>query len=263
MTKSGQRVEEKIYNYLRAIDKSSPIPIYHQIKHVILEMISFMNDGDMIPSLPELASYFKVATPTVRQAIQELVADGELVSQRGQGTFVKKKKIAQNYLYAFKSFRSEMENKGLAYRTVVLDFKTMERDTYVAPKLHIEEGEKMIILRRLRFVDNQPLFLLIDYLPEKTMKPLFDHELENESLGNLIEEILQTPILFSDRSIEIGIADEGQSNLLKILEGSPLLNIETLDYVDSEIPIHYSIANYRGDRSKFSFRIQKEDNSPF
>ena len=263
MAKSGQRIDEKTYDYLRSIDKFSPIPIYHQIKTVISEMISFMNDGDMIPSLPDLADYFKVATPTVRQAIQELVADGELISLRGLGTFVKKKKIAQNYLYSFKSFRSEMENKGLPYKTVVLDFKTIEKDDYVAPKLHIEEGEKMIILRRLRFVDNQPLFILIDYLPEKTLNPILDHELERESLGNLIEEILQTPIVFSDRSIEIGIANEEQSNLLKILEGSPLLDIETLTYIDSEIPIHYSIATYRGDRSKFSFRIQKENNSPF
>ena len=66
------------------------LPLYYQIKHTIRNWISNKElcPGERIPSTYQLADRFKVNHLTVRQAIEELVQEGFLVSKRGLGTFV-------------------------------------------------------------------------------------------------------------------------------------------------------------------------------
>jgi len=249
---------------LRSLDKSIPIPIYYQLKEIILELIGSLEPGDPIPTELELCSHYTLARPTVRQAIQELVNEGYLLRQKGKGTFVCQPKIQQNSLYTIQSFRSEMGKEGLVYRTVVLEFHTTNCDENIAKTLQIDEGSNVIKLRRLRLVDEEPLILLVDYLPAKQMNKILDYDLEKESLADLIERLSGNNISHSDRTIEAHIAGEYESRMLQVKKGSPIQTITIITYISDGTPVHYAHAHYRGDRSAFSFTLSKtsEDN-PF
>ena len=66
--------------YSRNLDKSVPIPLYFQLKKILLEEMSTGSYpiGSMIPTEKELSKIFAISRTTVRQAITELVQEGKL-----------------------------------------------------------------------------------------------------------------------------------------------------------------------------------------
>jgi ABC-type glycerol-3-phosphate transport system substrate-binding protein/DNA-binding transcriptional regulator YhcF (GntR family) len=75
---------------MTAIDRGSPIPIYHQLKTLILERIEsgLWRPGDRIPTEAELCREYGISRSPVRQALNALAAEGVLVRRPGLGTFV-------------------------------------------------------------------------------------------------------------------------------------------------------------------------------
>ena len=72
------------------LDKHSNIPLYAQLKDLLLERITqgVYRAGSQIPSELALCDELQLSRPTIRQAIAELVAEGTLIIVKGRGTFV-------------------------------------------------------------------------------------------------------------------------------------------------------------------------------
>jgi multiple sugar transport system substrate-binding protein len=72
------------------IDRSSPIPIYHQLKTLIQGRIEsgVWRPGDRIPTEQELCQLYDISRSPVRQALKELAYEGVLIRRPGSGTFV-------------------------------------------------------------------------------------------------------------------------------------------------------------------------------
>ena len=72
------------------LDRSSPIPLYFQVAR---QIESAIERGELLPGQRldneiDLADRFGLSRPTLRKAIEELVAKGLLVRKRGVGTQV-------------------------------------------------------------------------------------------------------------------------------------------------------------------------------
>ena len=72
------------------VDKTSPIPVYFQIKDQLFQEIEegVYEIGERLPPERELIERFNVARMTVRQAIKILIDQGYLESRRGSGVYV-------------------------------------------------------------------------------------------------------------------------------------------------------------------------------
>lgn len=72
------------------LDKHSSIPLYAQLKDLLLNRIQqgVYAPGLQIPSELALCAELELSRPTVRQAISELVSEGTLYIEKGKGTFV-------------------------------------------------------------------------------------------------------------------------------------------------------------------------------
>jgi multiple sugar transport system substrate-binding protein len=73
------------------IDPASAVPLYFQLKRLILERIERgeLGPGDQVPTEGELCVRYGVSRTPVRQALLELTREGVLVRQAGRGTFVR------------------------------------------------------------------------------------------------------------------------------------------------------------------------------
>jgi DNA-binding transcriptional regulator YhcF (GntR family) len=73
-----------------ALDPGSAVPLYLQLKHHILHLISagHWQPGAPIPSVRQMAAEVGLATATVQRAYGELQAQAILVGQLGRGVFV-------------------------------------------------------------------------------------------------------------------------------------------------------------------------------
>ena len=72
------------------IKNSSGVPIYEQIKEQIKEAIlgDEANEGDMLPSIRQLAADLKVSVITTTRAYTELEQEGYIINVQGKGCFV-------------------------------------------------------------------------------------------------------------------------------------------------------------------------------
>ncbi len=114
------------------------LPLYYQIKHTIRNWISNkeLSPGQKIPSTYQLAERFKVNHLTVRQAIEELVQEGFLVSKRGLGTFVSENEnLIHSLSIEITGFMDEIFyeiQKALKKEDIKLRVGSKAQDNYIA-----------------------------------------------------------------------------------------------------------------------------------
>lgn len=240
----------------KTLNKDIPIPLYYQLKEILLEYIQ-KNSGSnkQIPTEAELSEHFGISRPTVRQAINELVVEGYLTRYKGKGTFITKPKINQSFLQVIDSFNNEMRQKGLVPSTKVLGLKVVDSDDTISEMLSIGKNSKIIQLRRLRFANGEPIVYVVTYLPYEKCKPIMDKDLEKESLYDLLREVCGFDLLKAVRQLEAILAGEYEAKLLGVVPGAPIQYIRSVTYLTDGSPIEYSLARYRGDRSTFAFEL--------
>ncbi len=78
-------------NSIRKVARKSPVPVYQQIASDILSRIcqEEWSIGDKMPSENELSEEYDASRVTIRQALDNLKADGLIDKQRGRGVFLK------------------------------------------------------------------------------------------------------------------------------------------------------------------------------
>jgi GntR family histidine utilization transcriptional repressor len=71
------------------VDRDSMIPMYEQVKVLILSRIESGEwpAGARLPSEPDLAEAYQVNRDTIRKAIRQLQDEGRVKVVRGKGTF--------------------------------------------------------------------------------------------------------------------------------------------------------------------------------
>ncbi|MER2057922.1 MAG: GntR family transcriptional regulator [Niallia sp.] len=237
------------------IIKDSHIPIYYQLEMEIKEIIKNLQPGDPISSEREFSEKYGISRMTVRQAINNLVAEGVLVRQRGKGTFVATPKVEQE-LSGLTSFSEDMRSRGLTPQTKILDFKTIPCPRGIASKLQIEEGDTVYEFSRLRIADDIPMALETSYLPTTLIKDLQEETLHG-SIYEYVEQTLYLKISHATQTIESTLSQKNESTPLGIKEGAPVLLMERYSYLENGTPFEYVKSIYRGDRYKFVIDMKR------
>ncbi len=243
----------------KSLNKNIPIPLYYQLKTILLEYIreGHTNIEEPIPTEIEISEYFGISRPTVRQAINELVVEGYLYRVKAKGTFIARPKITQDFLLTLDSFNNEMRKKGLVPSTKILQREVIKCDEKIAGILKLEPDSDVIMLTRLRSANNEPIVFVITYVPYSVCPVLMESDLQNESLYEIIERESGKLISNATRSLECIIAGEFESKLLNIEKGAPVQYFESVVYLEDGTPVEYSLAKYRSDRSKFTFELRR------
>ncbi len=240
----------------RPLDKSVPIPLYYQLIEVLQNYISEHDNSFPIPTENELCAIYNISRPTVRQAINELVTEGLIVREKGRGSFINKKKIPQDFLLNIMSFNDEMHAKGLKPDTKVLSFCTRKPTPEVIKNLEIKSTDLTYYLSRLRSINGEPIVLVNTYLPGNLLKGILSKDMEKESLYHIIQLDYGYTIERTLRTLEIRKAGKYEALLLNIKEGDPIHFIQTVAYIENNIPIEFSTAYYNGERNKFTVEVR-------
>lgn len=244
------------------LDKSVPIPLYFQLKELILSEIKegSYKIGSLIPTENELSEMFGISRTTVRQAITELVQEGWLYRVKSKGTFVAKPKIEQSFIQALGSFNDQIAELGRTPSTELLDFEVIIAPDEVAKELKLKSNEKVIYIHRKRFADEDPIVMVKTYLPFNKCKFVLNHDLEKESLYPVLALQDDTQIYKIRRFIEAVEADDYDIENLNISSCKAIQQFISIGYNVYDEPIEYSLARYRGDRNRFEVIISA--NSP-
>ena len=123
---------DKASIFNKRLNKTIPIPLYYQLKEILLDFIQKSPESTPLPTEARICEHFEISRSTVRQAFGELSAEGLVVRHKGRGTMVAPvKKIEQEFLVVLESFNDEMQDKGLEPWTKVLELSLDECDSKV------------------------------------------------------------------------------------------------------------------------------------
>lgn len=243
------------------LDKNVPIPLYYQLKKCVLRMLeeADLKEGDMLPPESELCEALGVSRPTIRQAFNELVAEGHLSRFKGRGTFVSKPKVEEGFLHQLTTFNNEMRAKNMTPRTQVLALETISDPHDAHERLGLEIGAPLIHLSRLRFADGVPLVFVETYLSYAHYPRLMDMDFCEKSLYDSLEAIYGVYISHVRREMEAVNSRRNEAELLKIAARKAISLVKTVGFTETmPNPIEFSVARYRGDLNKFTLDIFRQ-----
>ena len=242
---------------VRKLDKSVPIPLYFQLKSLLLEAIK---SGDypidsLIPTEKELSEMFEISRTTVRQAITELVQAGWLYRIKSKGTFVARVKIKQDFIKRLETFNEQISRTGCTPSTELLSLEVVNMPDRVAENFGVASEGRFIYMHRRRFADEAPIVTVETYLPYAQCSFILGREFVKESLYNALATNDKTRICRVTRVLEAVGANAHDMENLNVRRGKPIQLAMTIGYNYADEPIEYSIARYRGDRNRFEVDI--------
>lgn len=241
----------------KTIDFESHVPYYVQLIDLLKEQInkSIWKPGEQIPGEPDLCDLYNVSRTVVRQALRELELNGLIVRRKGKGTFVAEPKIAESLAQKLTGFYQDMIERGLHPQTKILQNQVMLADDKTARFLEIPFNTRVISLKRLRFINNEPIQLVTSVIPYDMCPQLIDVDLTNKSLYEYLEKDCGLFIARGRRFIEAVAANDGEAKLLQVEKGAPLIMLDSVSYLENGSPIEYYHALHRGDRSRFEVEL--------
>lgn len=231
------------------IDRSSPLPLYVQIKRRLLQMIASWDRHDLrFHTDDELCQLFKVSRMTVRQAVQALVNEGHLTRIRGVGTFVGSGKMDERFTPDM-DFIDQWAGSG---RPLVMTLRRLERmpcPAAYAASLGVVEGAEVLYIERLRTSGGIPISLDYRYIVADCADVFDRDSVERFSLLDLLRQRVEL-----DRGImriEATSANPDIAEILQVLPNDPVLG-RHLVYLDvRERPIMAGYSIYRADQARY------------
>ena len=240
------------------LNKQSPMPLYHQLKDVIIKEISDGNwkPEDMIPTEFEIMDHFNVSRTTVRQALTDLVKDNLLYRKKGVGTFVAKPKIDLKYIGDDVSINSQIQNAGMTPHIKIIEFTVIDNPAIeLVRALNLSIGDKVIHLLRVRYADDEPIAVVNSYLPYTLCSFIFNADFEKNSLYQVLATKTETRVISVDRIVEAQLANRQDRELMGVEKGFPVQNFASKAYNLDGVVVEYSISRYRSDRNKLFIKI--------
>ncbi len=238
------------------ISSDSPIPLYFQLQELIRTKIESGEypTGTKIPSEAELQRRYRVSRMTVRNAIEGLVFEELLIKKQGIGTVVARKRIADD-MSSLKSFTEKIHDLHADARTVVLESGHIGASKRIAEHLGIEPESRVLCVKRLRFIDNEPINIFTSYFPSD-IGIREDHDFSG-SVYQLLEDEYGIRIAQAERTIEAIQATKEEADLLGIKSGDALLLIRNSTLNHQGRVIEYAEGVYRSDRYKYVMHLKR------
>lgn len=240
-----------------SINRSNAIPYYVQVRDTLQARIDagVWQPGDQLPGEPELCRMFAVSRTVIRQALSDLVNKGFLVREKGKGTFVAQPKIRESLVQKLTGFYQDMVEQGHTPKAQVLRQESIPASQKVADYLQISPGTPVIVIERLRFVQETPIQLVTTYIPFSLCPALLDENMTDQSLYAFLEQTCGVFIARGRRSIEAVPANEYEARLLRVQRGAPLILLDSVSFSSDGVAIEYYHALHRGDRTRFEVEL--------
>ncbi|TDD96048.1 GntR family transcriptional regulator [Actinomadura rubrisoli] len=240
------------------IDSSGPLPKYLQLRAILLDLIEQdrLPVDAPVPSEREMCRTYGVSRMTVRQAVDQLVAEERLRRIPAKGTFVARPKVQMPKELV--SFTEDMRALGLRPGSVDLASRTIEADARLAALFGAGPGAAVHVLERLRLADGEPMAVERSHIPASLAPGLFDRRPPDTSLFDVLEREYGIVMDAGEQTIEAGPAGAGDARLLGIEPGGTVFFLQQRTS-SRGICVEVTFAIYRADRYRIHLGLESRN----
>lgn len=239
----------------------SPQPLYVQIKEALKKQIleGLYAPYERLPSENELMRVFEVSRITVRQALRDLHNEGLVFSAQGKGTFVSKPKAVQD-VRRLEGFSEAMSRLGYDTSSRLIGIQERRPTQEVRETLELQKGEDVVEVKRVRYLNRQPVSIDLSYFPLFIGRRLFGRDLTGD-IFPLLENKLGIRLGAADILLEAHPADADTAQWLAMTAGEPIMRVQRLTYDPQGQPIDFEYLLFRGDAYRYRFRVDRKQES--
>lgn len=224
------------------------VPKHALLKETLVRLIRDLPEDSPLPPERELSAAYDVSRQTVRQAVQQLVAEGRVYRRRGSGTFVAGHKVRQ----PLEVGDALGEPAGSSRLTGV---RRQHAPASVARALDLPEGADTMLVERLRIADGDVIGVERLHVEAIRFDGLWESTDEDDTLARLFRDSHGLEQASVEHEVEAVRAGAEDAELLGVEAGQPLLLI-TRRTLDSEgRPTHLVRSSYRADRTRLTGRL--------
>jgi GntR family transcriptional regulator len=226
--------------------QSVAVPHYRRIEQALRGRIAELKPGDTLPSDAELVSEFGVSRMTARNAMQRLAEEGLVVRLPGRGSYVAEPP-AHRRADRLMTFSREMERRGRVPTSRLLAREVRSCTPAEAVALDIPLGDPVVLLRRLRCADDEPMAVENAILERGTAPVVMAADLVTGSLHGALAAA-GYHLRRGTGTIVAEPATNDDARLLGIRPGDPLL-VERRVILDGHArPVEATESRYVGNR---------------
>ena len=232
------------------------LPIYIQIADTLLERISSgeLAPDERLPSERALSRTLNVSRMTLRAALRVLDNKGLLVRRPGDGTYIAKPKI-ERQAAKLVPFTESMSSRGYQASAKLIVFECRLAEVSVANRLKLNVSAPVYYFQRLRFINQEPVLLETCVLPIYRFPKFERHDLEVNSVYEILEKEYGITPHHSEQSLEAVTATDFEAEWLGCETGSSLMLERRLVFDEQNLPLEFGRDLYRGDRFRFVTEI--------
>jgi GntR family transcriptional regulator len=215
---------------------------------------------DPLPTEAELSKEHGLSRHTVRQAFQDLVADGLVYRVPGLGTFVTGLSTRGRYLRCMGSLEEIMSWTGTEME--VLDPVELREEPDAATRLELPSDEVAALVVR-RLYEELPFVVTHIYLPPELGKRMRDEDALANGPGTIvgtIEEFISFPVVRVSQEITPVPMPPSDSKLIDCQPNEPVLRAIRLYHDASGALVEWAVSHYNPRR--YSHRLELGRSTP-
>jgi GntR family transcriptional regulator len=187
-----------------------------------------------------------------------LARDGWVVPKQGIGTFAAHP-IDQE-LSSVRTVPEVLLMLGMVPNVKVLSFGTVSPPPEVKRALKVQNGEKVVLMKRLYSSGRTPIALVYVYLPlelKEHAERLKDERVPAETTFSILETKLGVEIKEAHHVVKARNASQEVGQALRTKTGAPILVLDRLTISSDGRPLEYDICHYHSERYTFSVTVPR------
>lgn len=212
--------------------------------------------GEALPSEPQLMRDYGVSRSTVRRALGRLEAEGRIERKRGSGTFARDQRDKAAVSRDLSPVLDGTASSPTAATSRTITFRRIPTPAFLLSE-EPEFGAITLIIRRIRYLEREPMVLETTYLPEEIGRGLTRSRL---GAGGAAILILLAALGHHSASVEREFAaleaDPLAADSLELAVGAPVFNVRTLARDSRHRMLAYVDCLYRPDRYEAHVAIE-------
>ncbi len=244
------------------INKYSTVPLYCQLKNIILEKIETgaYEEDSKIPSEQDLCEEYNISRPTVRQAINELTNNGQLYKMKGKGTFVSKRKSSV-HVKDYSGFTDSILDSMDPDKKDVLSVNSINSDDFVKLREVFNLKAERHDFTAITYVNkrNDEVFSVDTSFIPVSLFPDIAEDIRNRKPSFEILRGKYPLVPCSSKStLEVTFTDQMDAGLLQVQPGQALIEVSNVLYSKSGQAVEFIISKYRADKCRLMFENHKK-----
>ena len=253
---------------LGTIDPTSDRAVYRQIADQLRDAITHgeLREGGRLPSESQMSDHYGVTRMTARHALQVLQSEGLVVAQHGRGVFVRSRPpiirlsgdrfARKDREKGMGAFVAETTRMGLTPSQEIREVTEIEPPPFVAERLGLRKGSKVVVRRRRMLADGVPMQLADSYIPATIARGTALMHTDSGTGGTYarIEE-RGHKLVQAREELEVRMPTLEEQKLLRLDPGVPVVSLIRTAYDSKDKPVEVFDSVVAGDKHRFVYDV--------